>query len=480
MNLLCFDVSSGGISAALLDSQLADKKASEQKWDLETDERGAATLPVPGVVAAFKQAIQSLKLTKADTIDAVCIGTFMHNCVLLDEADGPLTPVFTWLDLRGDAGLDYIRSRLGDRFHDVTGCRYHPMFPVFKLAAIRATDSELLSRTKRVVSLRALLVHQLTGTWGEDHGLASASGLFNITQGDWDSEILKILGLERAQLPPIVGRTKIMGQVTSRAATEFGLPGIPVIAGSGDGFLANLGSECEVPAKISVTLGTSAAVRQTLNEPVLDLSAGTFCYRAGETAVLLGCASSNGGNVLDWGRQIFGTLEDAKASENPPILIPLLHGERSPDWNPNLTGSWHGLTANHTAADLSRSILEGVIFNLAHFVEIVQQASGEKATDLVLSGNGFLDPAASPTLAAIAGVATWMLRTPGLASLRGAGVCALRALAQPVPALNVDRVSPLADSKIHERYREYRRLRGGHGGGPLVPLAVVSEGASPR
>jgi sugar (pentulose or hexulose) kinase len=174
---------------------------------------------------------------------------------------------------------------------------------------------------------------------------------------------------------------------------------------------------------------------------------------------MLGCAGSNGGNVLDWGRSIFGDPQGAEASESPPIFIPLLHGERSPDWDPNLTGSWHGLTARHTIADLSRSILEGVIFNLAHFIEIVQRTSGEEATGLVLSGNGFLHPMAAPMLAAVSGVSTWMPEAPGLASLRGAGVCALRALAQPAPELRVNIVPPLNDPRIRQRYAEYRRLR---------------------
>jgi gluconokinase len=232
-----------------------------------------------------------------------------------------------------------------------------------------------------------------------------------------------------------------------------------VIAGSGDGFLANLGSDCEVPSKIAVTLGTSGVARQTLGRPALDSAAGTFCYRADKDAYLLGCAGSNGGNVLDWGDRILATSKNDVVSPNPPVFIPLLHGERSPDWNPHLTGSWHGLMAHHTATDLSRSILEGVVFNLAHFIEIIQHTSGERATDIVLSGNGFLRPLAAQILAAVTGISIWMSKPPGLASLRGAGVCALRALSQTWAMTDAEQVSPLADPGILKRYAAYRRLR---------------------
>jgi gluconokinase len=294
----------------------------------------------------------------------------------------------------------------------------------------------------------------------EDRGMASASGLFNVKDADWDAEILNLLGLERSQLPPVINRSEVVGSVTSKAASEFGLgKGTLVVAGSGDGFLANLGSGCDDSSQIAVTLGTSAVARQSLAEPVLSSSSGTFCYRADADAYLLGCAGSNGGNVLDWGHRIFGRRDDQRVSDDLPIFIPLLHGERSPEWNPSLKASWHGLAAHHTAADLSRSLLEGVIFNLAQFVEIVRMTSNKAPARLVLSGNAFLNPLAAPMLAAVTEIPTDLPQAPGLASLRGAAICALRALSLPAPPLHLDEVAPLKQPALLERYHIYRRLR---------------------
>src|SRR5438128_6491288 len=168
--------------------------------------------------------------------------------------------------------------------------------------------------------------------------MASASGMYNILDDRWDAELVRLAGLTEKHLPVVQGRTEIIGRVTSIAASEFGLPvNAVVINGSGDGFLANIGSECETPEKIAVTLGTSAVARQTVPRAVLNSASGTFCYEAAEDAYLLGCAGNNGGNVLDWGRSILGTLKDAALSSNPPIFVPLLYGERSPEWNPKLT-----------------------------------------------------------------------------------------------------------------------------------------------
>lgn len=469
MTLLCFDISSGGLSAAILDSNLKVLKLAEDRWQLEPDASGAATLSIGTIVHRLTLALRALAIPQP--VDAIAIASFMHNCVVLDASDQPLTPVFTWLDRRGENGMEYVRSRLGDRFHQRTGCRFHPMFPIFKLATLHLRDSSVMAQAKRVVSVKTFLVHRLTGVWVEDHGMASASGLFNVVNGDWDPALLGLLGLPRESLPLIASRNAVIGRVTREAAAEFGFTeGAPFINGSGDGFLANVGSECETPEKIAVTLGTSAVARQTLSNPVLDPLAGTFCYKADDGAFLLGCAGSNGGNVLDWGRSIFGTLDTDANLADIPIFIPLIHGERSPEWNANLTGSWHGLRAQHTVADFARSIVEGVVFNLAHYVEILEQTSDMKASEIVLSGNGFLHPLAPGILASIVGVPVRMPAEPGLATIRGAAVCALRALGSSVPPLITTTVKPLEDSRVAERYAKYKMLRAGASSGYFQAL----------
>jgi gluconokinase len=335
------------------------------------------------------------------------------------------------------------------------------MFPVFKLASMRLAHDAALSKAKRIVSIKSFIVHELTGVWTEDHGIASSSGLFNLQSSTWDSEILDLLELSIEHFQTITSRNAVVGHVGKRAATSFGLTqGTPVINGTGDGFAASVGSGCESPDRISVTLGTSAVTRQMLPRPVVNSDSGTFCYMSDQDAYLLGCAGSNGGNVLDWGRSVLGTLDGAELSTDPPIFLPLIHGERSPEWNPRLTGSWHLLTSRHSLSDLSRSILEGVIFNLAHFVEIVQKTSHMDAASLILSGNGFLHPLAAPVLATVAGVPVLMPEDSGMMTLRGTAVCALRALGSAIPPLEPRQIPPLTDPKILERYAEYRRFRG--------------------
>ncbi len=458
MTAVCFDISSGGVSAALFESNGEMRRRIESRWQFVSDKTGAATLSADTIVERFKIVLHDLKLLPA-SVETIAIGCFMHNCVLLDANDQPLTPVFTWLDQRGHEGVKYVQSRIGDTFHELTGCRYHPMFPIFKVASLFLQDSALVARARRVVSAKAFLIHRLTQAWVEDHGMASSSGFFNLKTSTWDTTLMRMVGFKPDHFPVIAGRTEIAGRVTPEAAREVGLSeGTTVIVGSGDGFLASLGSGCDSPSRVAVTLGTSGVARQTVLKPVLNLSSGTFCYQADEKEFLLGCASNNGGNVLDWARSSFGPIESAK-TDDLPVFIPLLHGERSPEWDASLTASLHDLKAHHGAAELARSVLEGVVFNLSWFVEIVQKTSGHQISEIVLSGNGFLAPDSPGILASVVGVPVRTPEDPGAASLRGAAVCAFRATGRELQPAKFNEVPPLQDSGLARRYQRFKQLR---------------------
>ena len=58
MSLLCFDIASGGISAALLDSMLEAIRLVEVRWE------PAATLPLDTITGQFKRLIAKLDFAR--------------------------------------------------------------------------------------------------------------------------------------------------------------------------------------------------------------------------------------------------------------------------------------------------------------------------------------------------------------------------------------------------------------------------------
>src|SRR5881628_3933482 len=94
--------------------------------------------------------------------------------------------------------------------------------------------------------------------------------------------------------------------------------------------------------------------------------------------------------------------------------------------------------------------------------EVIQNLSGVAAREIVLSGNGFLEPVTAPLIAALVPVETLQPASPGLASLRGAAIYAWRAIGRDatraVERLLDDaiRVPPLHDDGLIGRYERYK------------------------
>jgi gluconokinase len=440
--VLCFDIASGGLSAARFNEHLESSVYDEVSWEMP--------LTAGGLQKAFRYLEHSVSGTEPA---AISMSSFMHSFLVMNANSD--TPVFTWMDGASPDGIDTIRKAIGAEFHQRTGCHYHPMFPVFKLASDALRNRR---PSDRIVSPKTLLVESLTGECVEDFGMASASGLLNVQSANWDNDILRAANLRKTNLPDLMERDGIAGETRS---------GSVVVNGSGDGFMANIGSGCESPHRIAITLGTSAAVRQWVHAPALDASAGTFCYRATSgNAFLLGCASNNGGNALDWARQEFGASWGVVTPNREiPVFLPWLNGERSLEWNSKLRSSWHGRKPDHTPAELQRAVLEGVLFNLAQYVEVIERSSGVRANQFVLSGNGFLDPAVAPVLAALLTRDTLQPVSSGLGTLRGTAVCAWRALgydATPAIARLLNEaavITPVRISGLDERFARFKQLR---------------------
>jgi xylulokinase len=145
--------------------------------------------------------------------------------------------------------------------------------------------------------------------------------------------------------------------------------------------------------------------------------------------------------------------------------MPWLKGERSLEWNPELRPIWYGRRPDHTPAELQRSVMEGVLFNLAQYVEVIENSSGVRADQIVLSGNGFLDPAAAPVLAALVSRETLQPESSGLGTLRGSAVCAWRALGYDATAelerllKTAAHVAPVRIPGLDERFARFKQLR---------------------
>jgi gluconokinase len=372
----------------------------EVHYPLHEPEPGWAVQVCDEVIAAVLTATRAAAAEAADAgraIAGIGCSTALHGLVAIGADDRPITPVLTWADMRAAAQAQRLKAE-HPALHGRTGTPLHPMSPLVKLVWFRECDRATFDAARRWVGLKELLLHRLTGAWLVDHSVASATGLLELAALDWDAEALSVAGLDRTQLAGLVPPGEIL-ELAPAAAEELGLPGgLPVVAGGGDGPLANLGVGAVRPGVAACSIGTSAALRLTVERPVADPEGRTFCYALTRDRWTVGGAINNGGVVLQWAGDALAPdlglhSQDALmtlADEVPPgsgglVMAPYLLSERAPHWSPVPRGAYVGLTRHHGRGHLVRAAIEGVCQQLA-LVLASMRDSGQAVHELRATG----------------------------------------------------------------------------------------------
>lgn len=319
-------------------------------------------------------------------ISFISFSSAMHSVIAMDENDQPLTPCITWADNRSEAWAHKIKDELGG--HEVykrTGTPIHPMSPLSKIAWIVNECPEIATNVKKYIGIKEYIFKKFFNQYVVDYSLASSMGMMNLKNLDWDEEALRIAGITRGQLSELVPTTKIFNNCDPDLAKQIGIdPQTSFVIGASDGVLSNLGVNAIRKGEIAVTIGTSGAIRTIIDEPKTDEKGRIFCYALTEKHWVIGGPVNNGGMVLRWIRDEFASseVETAKrlgidayevltkiAERVRPgadglLFHPYLAGERAPLWNPDVRGSFFGLTLSHKKEHMIRAALEGVIYNL--------------------------------------------------------------------------------------------------------------------
>ncbi|WP_260288076.1 gluconokinase [Peribacillus aracenensis] len=319
-------------------------------------------------------------------ISFISFSSAMHSVIAMDENDQPLTRCITWADNRSEAWAHKIKDELdGHEVYKRTGTPIHPMSPLSKIAWIVNDRPEIATHVKKYIGIKEYIFKKFFDQYVVDYSLASSMGMMNLKNLDWDEEALRIAGITRGQLSELVPTTKVFNNCDPDLAKQIGIdPQTPFVIGASDGVLSNLGVNAIRKGEIAVTIGTSGAIRTIIDEPKTDEKGRIFCYALTEKHWVIGGPVNNGGMVLRWIRDEFASseVETAKrlgidayevltkiAERVRPgadglLFHPYLAGERAPLWNPDVRGSFFGLTLSHKKEHMIRAALEGVIYNL--------------------------------------------------------------------------------------------------------------------
>jgi glycerol kinase len=286
-----------------------------------------------------------------------------------------------------------------------TGLLLDPYFSGTKIAAILDATPGARARAERgelaFGTVDSFLIWRLTGgrTHVTDATNASRSMLFDIHKGEWDKELLSVLGVPNSVLPSVADSSSELGVTDPEV---FGAA-IPIRGVAGDQQAAMVGQACFEPGMMKSTYGTGCfALLNTGPEAVVSENRllTTIAYQfAGKRVYALEGAIFVAGAAVQWLRDALGILPSVDqsgplAAEADPhqdvVLVPAFVGLGAPYWDPNARGAIFGITRGTSAKEFARAALESVCYQTADLIEAMHGDWGANAKTVLRVDGGMV------------------------------------------------------------------------------------------
>jgi glycerol kinase len=361
--------------------------------------------PTEILTSQFACAVEVLARVGARPRDVAGIGiTNQRETVMVwERATGkPIHPAIVWQDRRTAAFCAELEQEgLGETISAKTGLVIDPYFSATKLKWI--LDNVEGARTR---AQRGELAFGTVDTWliwhltsGSQHVTdvtnASRTLLFNIVEGRWDPELLRIFSVPERMLPAVVWSSDRIGEVT----TSLGLGGAPIAGIAGDQQAALFGQLCWNRGEAKNTYGTGCFLLQNI---------GTEFARSKHKLITTVAASAHkrleyalegsifiGGAVVQWLRdnlKLIGASSDIEAlarSEKDTgglVFVPAFVGLGAPHWDPHAGGLLIGLRRDTRPGHIARAALESIALQVADVLDAVQHETTTPLESLRVDG----------------------------------------------------------------------------------------------
>jgi len=347
----------------------------------------------------FSRVIELLQKTisgqkREHELKAISFSSAMHSIFPVDRSGIPLTNAFTWADTRSEPfARQLLNNGIQKELYPAIGVPLHPMLPLCKILWIAHSMPTIFSLAKKFISIKEYVFFKFFGKYLVDYSIASASGLFDINQLQWNDKALRIAGIDSNRLSTVVPTTHAETGIKEEYRQLLGVSSkVQFIIGGSDGCLANIGSGALAEGEGAVTIGTSGAVRIVTSQSNPDPLERLFNYVVNKNFFVCGGPVNNGGIVVKWFSENFLNrrfesssdfnwfLEDAASVEpgaNGLLFLPYLLGERAPYWDANLRASFIGLEMGHRREHMMRAVVEGVCYGLYSVMKATENSYGE-------------------------------------------------------------------------------------------------------
>ena len=338
-----------------------------------------------------------------ENIDSIGITNQRETTIIWNKNTGePVYNAIVWQDRRtAKICKDLIDAGQEPIFSAKTGLLIDAYFSGTKIKWILDNSPELMNLAEKgelaFGTVDSWLIWKLTA--GAKHVTdatnASRTLLYNIHQGKWDEELLKILGVPKSMLPKVVNSSEIVGTISkSIIGSEIPISGI-----AGDQQAALFGQMCLMPGDVKNTYGTGCfCIMNTGDKAVKSKNRmlTTIAWKInGKVTYAIEGSIFTAGALIQWMRDQMNMvdsapeIEDLAKSVNDSggvTIVPALSGLGAPYWDPHATGAIFGVTRGTNKAHIARAGLEAIALRSRDIIVEMQKDAGIKFSNLKVDG----------------------------------------------------------------------------------------------
>ncbi|GMA61748.1 sedoheptulokinase [Alicyclobacillus fastidiosus] len=260
MKLIGLDIGTTSLCGVVVDTQtsaIVDQKTRSN--DASVAGEGHAYLQDASRIFSIVQDIVQELLGRHRDVAAVCVSGQMHGVLYLDKDGRPVSPLFTWLDGRGNLHCDGKRT-YRDAFAGLTGYEVPTGYGLLthfvnvQKGEVPSDAAALCTIADYVTAKLANIAHPVT-----EPTLAASLGVFDLVKSRFDEEALLRAGIRPMMLPTVVPSCTVVGHMDD---------GVQVVTGVGDNQASHIGSVQSLADTLLVNVGTGAQLSLMVHEHV--------------------------------------------------------------------------------------------------------------------------------------------------------------------------------------------------------------------
>ena len=397
MYVLGVDFGGGASKATLLDKKGEVVATANAEYPTYYGDGGMAEQnPRDWYEAAVKNVRAVLSGVDPKDVECLCFDAATHTAVLMDERGEPVCNSVYWTDTRSVGEKAWLDLHYGNEIFERCKHRVDTIWSLPEILFVKNNFPQNYAKVKKITFAKDYVRGLFTGDFVTDHIEAQGSMLFDFDKRTWDDDFLSIIGMERSNMPAVVSPLDVVGTVCERAARDTGLKvGTPVICGATDTVMEVFGAGAIKTGDMTVKLATAGRICVVTDAVYPDRNIINYSHLK-DGLYYPGSATKSCAASLRWLRDTFGGSFDefSEIAGNIPagadglMFHPYLVGELTPLADPNVRGSFTGISALHTKAHFARAVMEGVALSLLDSKQYLEQKGVKVGDHATIIGGG--------------------------------------------------------------------------------------------